>query len=342
VKIGIVGYQGSGKSALFEWLTGDAPDPALAHTLQSAMVAVPEPRVDGLCAIYSPKKITLASIEVVDTPGLSRDHEGSAGKLAQIREAGCLVVVVAAFAGNDAAADLARFEDDLLLTDLDMVTRRIERLGEQRKKARGDQLKEIDDELTALAPLGEALENGQAVRALELSPTQQRVVRSFQLLTEKPRLVVVNSPEDDVDPDKYRQHVAEGTPLFAIPLDLERELVKMDESERAAFYEEMGAQPSDRDALIRGLLDASGQMLFFTAGDKEVRTWLIPRGATAVDAAGSIHTDLARGFIRAETMNVDDLVRLGSEREIKAQNLMRSEHKDYVIQDGDILLIRHN
>jgi hypothetical protein len=104
----------------------------------------------------------------------------------------------------------------------------------------------------------------------------------------------------------------------------------------------MGAQPSDRDALIRGLLDASGQMLFFTAGDKEVRTWLIPRGATAVDAAGSIHTDLARGFIRAETMNVDDLVRLGSEREIKAQNLMRSEHKDYVIQDGDILLIRHN
>jgi hypothetical protein len=252
------------------------------------------------------------------------------------------VVVVAAFAGNDAAADLARFEDDLLLTDLDMVTRRIERLGEQRKKARGDQLKEIDDELTALAPLGEALENGQAVRALELSPTQQRVVRSFQLLTEKPRLVVVNSPEDDVDPDKYRQHVAEGTPLFAIPLDLERELVKMDESERAAFYEEMGAQPSDRDTLIRGLLDASGQMLFFTAGDKEVRTWLIPRGATAVDAAGSIHTDLARGFIRAETMNVDDLVRLGSEREIKAQNLMRSEHKDYVIQDGDILLIRHN
>lgn len=342
MKIGIVGYQGSGKSTLFEWLSGEAADPSLAHTTQSAMVAVPEPRVDDLCKIYDPKKVTLASLEIVDTPGLSRSHEDSAGKLALIREAGCLVVVVAAFAGNDAVADLGSFEDDLLLADLDLVTRRIERLGEQLKKARGDQLKELQDELAALEPLNEALEAGRALRTLELTSAQQRAVRSFQLLTEKPRLVVVNTAEDGADPSKYRPHVAEGTPLFAVPLDLERELDRMDESERAAFYEEMDAQPSDRDALIQALLETSGQMLFFTAGDKEVRTWLIPRGATAVEAAGNIHTDLARGFIRAETMNVDDLIRLGSEREIKAQNLMRSEHKDYVIQDGDILLIRHN
>jgi ribosome-binding ATPase YchF (GTP1/OBG family) len=116
----------------------------------------------------------------------------------------------------------------------------------------------------------------------------------------------------------------------------------MEPSERAAFCEEMGVTPMGRDELLKAMLDTSGQMLFFTAGEKEVRTWLIDKGGTALDAAASIHTDLARGFIRAEVMQVDDLVRLGSEREIKAQNLMRSEHKDYVIRDGDILLIRHN
>ena len=116
----------------------------------------------------------------------------------------------------------------------------------------------------------------------------------------------------------------------------------MEATERASFYEEMGIAPSDPSQLVRVMMETSGQMLFFTTGDKEVRTWLISRGSTALDAAGGIHTDLARGFIRAETMNVDDLISLGSEREIKAHDLMRAEHKDYVIQDGDILLIRHN
>jgi ribosome-binding ATPase YchF (GTP1/OBG family) len=306
------------------------------------MVPIPEPHIDGLCEIYHPKKVTLASLEIVDTPGLSRSHEGSAGKLALIREAGCLVVVVAAFGGNDAAADLTSFEDDLLLADMDLVTRRLERLAEQFKKARGEQIKQVEEEQAALEPLLAALEAGEALRTLDLTPPQEKVIRSFQLLTEKPRLVIFNTPEDKADVDKFRSLVPADTPVFAIPLDLERELAGMDAAERTAFYEEMGAQPSDRDQLIRTLLETSGQMLFLTAGDKEVRTWLIPRGATAVDAAGSIHTDLARGFIRAEVMQVEDLLRLGSEREIKAHNLMRSEHKDYVIQDGDVLLIRHN
>ena len=130
--------------------------------------------------------------------------------------------------------------------------------------------------------------------------------------------------------------------MLTIPLDLERELSQMEASERTSFYEEMGLTPNDPQRLVRVMMETSGQMLFFTAGDKEVRTWLIPRGSTALDAADGIHTDLAKGFIRAETMNVEDLIRLGSEREIKAHDLMRAEHKDYVIQDGDILLIRHN
>jgi ribosome-binding ATPase YchF (GTP1/OBG family) len=155
-------------------------------------------------------------------------------------------------------------------------------------------------------------------------------------------LIVVNVAEDDTDPAAYRPHVPMETPYFVVPLDLERELARMEHDECQAFCEEMGVAPTNRDEIIRTMLDSSGQMLFFTAGDKEVRTWMIHKGGTALEAAGGIHTDLARGFIRAETMQVGDLVRLGSEREVKAHNLMRAEPKDYVIQDGDILLIRHN
>jgi ribosome-binding ATPase YchF (GTP1/OBG family) len=131
-------------------------------------------------------------------------------------------------------------------------------------------------------------------------------------------------------------------PWFAFSLGLEMQLADMDESERVAFCEEMQVQSFDRDQVVRTIMDRSGQMLFFTAGDKEVRTWMIRLGGTAVEAAGNIHTDLANGFIRAETMNINDLVRLGSEREVKAHSLLRHEPKDYVIQDGDIVLIRHN
>ncbi len=133
MKIGLVGYQGSGKSTLFEWLTGVAPDPSHAHTGQSAMAAIPEPRIELLADIYKPKKITHATLEIVDTPGLSRTHEGNAARLALIREAGCLVLVVAAFDGSDPASELRSFEEDLMLADMDLVSRRIERIAESIK-----------------------------------------------------------------------------------------------------------------------------------------------------------------------------------------------------------------
>lgn len=341
MKIGIVGYQGSGKSTLFEYLTGTAPDPSLAHRSQSAMTPVPEARVEQLCKVYHPKKITYASIEVVDTPGLSRTHEGSATKLALIREAGCLVVVVAAFGGNDPLADLRNFEEDLLIADLDIVSNRMERLREQTKKPRPNR-DELEAELAALEPLHKTLEAGQPVRTLELSAEQQKAIRSFQLFTEKPRLVVVNTADDESQPERFRAAAPADMALVAAPLALELGLAKMDPAEREEFRREMNLQPFDRDDLIRRIMTASRQMLFFTAGEKEVRTWLIRQDGTAVEAAGSIHTDLAKGFIRAEVMQCADLVRLGSEREIKAHNLLRHEPKDYVIRDGDILLIRHN
>jgi GTP-binding protein YchF len=340
MKIGIVGYQGSGKSTLYEYLTGTAADPALAHTTQSAMCPVPEARIDDLCQIYKPKKITMASIEIVDTPGLSRTHEGSAQKLAAIREAGALILVVANFGGNDALVDLRNFDDDLLIADLDIMTGRVERLRDAVKKPRPNR-EEQEKELEALEPLLAKLEAGQSLRDHAYTPEQRKATKSFQLFAEKPRFIVVNLADDDTDSERFAAHAPPGAKVVAISLVLQRDLQAMDPQERQAFCDEMGVRPYDRDTLIRDIMHASGQMLFFTAGEKEVRTWMIRQGGTALEAADGIHTDLARGFIRAETMSVADLVRLGGEREIKAAGLVRQEPKDYVIKDGDILNIKH-
>ncbi|MCU0877028.1 MAG: DUF933 domain-containing protein [Pirellulaceae bacterium] len=341
MKIGIVGYQGAGKSTLFHWLTGIAPDPALAHTIQSAMATVPESRVAQLCEIYKPKKITEASIELVDTPGLARSHEGSAQKLAMIREAGALIVVVANFGGADAAADLQNFADDLLLADLSILSGRVERLRDSVKKPRPGREKE-QEELALLEPLLAELEAGRSLVEFPLSVEQRKAIKSFQLFSDKPRLIIVNVPDDATDTARFAALAPEGTDLVPLSLTLQIDLAGMEPAERAQFCEEMGVAPFDRDDLLRRIMHASGQMLFFTAGEKEVRTWLIRQGGTALEAAAGIHTDLAKGFIRAETMQVADLVRLGSEREIKAAGLVRQEPKDYVIQDGDIINIKHN
>ncbi|MBC8876761.1 MAG: redox-regulated ATPase YchF [Planctomycetes bacterium] len=341
MKIGIVGYRGSGKTTLFEWLTGAQPDLAHAHLTQTAMASVPDSRLHSLSEIYKPKKITEAALEMVDTPRLSRTHEGSAAKLAMIREAGCLVIVLASHEGSDAVADLSNFDDDMLIADVDVVSGRIERLREQITKPRPNR-DELRKELEALEPLLAVLESGQPMREADLSPDQSKAIRSFQLFSEKPRLVIVNIADDDSEPERFQQQMPAGTHVATVSLDLQMELSRMEEDERDEFCREMGVGVFDRDSLLQRIMDVSGQMLFFTVGPKEVHAWMISKGATAQEAAGCIHTDLARGFIRAEVMTCEALLRLGSEREVKAHNLMRKEHKEYVVQEDDILLIQHN
>ncbi|MEX0585772.1 MAG: DUF933 domain-containing protein, partial [Pirellulales bacterium] len=308
MKIGIVGYQGSGKSTLFEWLTGVAADPALAHTTQSTMTPVPEDRVDPLVRIYQPKKITLASLELVDTPGLARSqHEGNAGRLAPIREAGALVLVVAAYRGGDPTTELRGFDEDLLLADMEIVARRIEKLDEQAKKPRPTRDQDAA-EVALLKPVLAALEAGQRVHDQKLTDEQFRAMRSFQLLTERPVLVVMNIADDDTQPQRFTALSTPERPVVAVPLGLELELSRMTPEERNSFLAEMGLTGYDRAGLVRKIMDVSGQMLYFTAGDKEVRTWMLRRGGTALEAADNIHTDLARGFIRAEVMTCRDLI----------------------------------
>src|SRR6185369_7567852 len=159
-------------------------------------------------------------------------------------------------------------------------------------------------------------------------------------LTEKPTLVIVNVADDEADLARFARHEPGQARMLAVRVGLELELARVEPADRADFEAEMVLEPGRRDSALKTILDASGQMLYFTAGEKEVRTWMLRKGGTALEAAANIHTDLARGFIRAEVTQCNDLVRLGSEREIKAHGLVRQEPKDYVIQDGDILNIR--
>jgi ribosome-binding ATPase YchF (GTP1/OBG family) len=342
MRIGLVGYQGSGKTTLFRWLTGAEPDPAAVHnTGQMAMAPIPEPRVEPLCGIYHPKKITLAALEIVDTPGLARNHEGNATRLGLIREADCLVMVVPTFSGADPKAELAGFAEDLLFADLEIVLRRVERLQDSLKKPRPNKEQEAA-EVAALQSLQSRMESGGPVAALSMTEDERRATRSFRLFAEKPRLVVFNLADGEADQAALAAAVGSNQPFLAAPLELELELSKMPDADRAEFERDLKLTTPRRDEFLRKMLDVSHQILFFTAGDKEVRTWLLPKGGTALDAAGNIHTDLARGFIRAEVMRSEDLIRLGSEREIKAHNLLRHEHKDYQVQEGDVVLIRHS
>lgn len=339
MRIALIGYQGSGKSTLFSWLTGLDADPALAHTTQTASVPVPDKRIEPLCEIYRPKKITLASLDLIDTPGLSRDHEGNAGRLAMIREAGCLVFVVGAFTGADATRDLQCFAEDLLLGDMEIVTGRISRLKESVKKPRPNREQELA-ELATLESILASMESGKPLRIEEMDEVQKKATRSFQLLTEKPRMTVINLADDAENHDGPAAEIPGQSNVAAVPAGLQYELSRMDEEERQDFINDLGVSAIDRGELLRQMLYASGQLIYFTAGEKEVRSWALRIGGTALEAAENVHSDLARGFIRAETMRYDDLIRLGSEREMKAQNLVRQEPKDYVVRDGDVINIK--
>src|SRR3954453_1208559 len=226
MKIGLVGYQGSGKSTLFEWLTGVRPDPALAHASQSAMAPVPEPRVEQLCVVYKPKKVTLAAMELVDTAGLSRSHEGNATRLAQIREAGCLILVVGAFERtSNPLADVDSFAEDFLLADLEIVSGRVERLRESTKKPRPNRDVELA-ELAALEPLLATLESNTPLVNAGMTEEQLKVTRSFRLLTEKPKIVLFNVADEETDPQRLVAALAErmpAVPAVAVPVGLEME-----------------------------------------------------------------------------------------------------------------------
>jgi ribosome-binding ATPase len=337
MRVGLVGFAGSGKSTLFQLLTGATPDPGKVHSGQIGIATLADPRLEFLAALHKPKKVTSATVELLDTPGLMPgSHGDNPQRLALIREGDALLIVLGAFAGSDPATDLAAFRDEILFADLGVVTNRAERLEASVKKPKPDREAQLK-ELEIVKRVRDALETGAPIASLGLTEDDRKPMRSFGLLTDKPQIVVVNQPQEAKLPASLLALVPDA---LAIDAKLELELSQLDADERASFASDMGITEMGRDRIIRKAYDAVGIITFFTAGEPEVRGWNVERGGTAVDAAGKIHTDLAKGFIRAEVTAFDDLARLGTVKEVKAKNLQRLEGKDYIVKDGDIMFFR--
>ena len=337
MRAGLVGFSGSGKSTLFQLLTGATPDPGKIHSGQVGVAVLNDARLDFLASLHKPKKITAATFEILDTPGLMPgSHGDNPQRLALIREGDALLIVLGSFAGGNPAADLAAFRDELLFADLGVVTNRVDRLETNIKKPRPDR-EILGKELDAVKRVQNALENGQTISSLGLSEEEKKPMKSFGLLSDKPQVVILNALQGEEVPEALKA-MAPGA--LAIDAKLELELTQLDPVERAVFMEEMGIKELGRSRIIREAYHAVGIITFFTAGEPEVRGWNVERGGTAVDAASKIHTDLGRGFIRAEVTAYDDMVTAGTVKEAKARNMQRLEGKEYIVKDGDIMFFR--
>jgi len=350
MRVAIIGLPQSGKSTIFAAVTGIHSEPGAAREPRHAVVRVPDPRLAYLTDLYQPKKVTEATIEFIDVPGCALDEAKGQEEwrrlLPVVRQAELLAVVVRDFSNAavpayrnrvDAKADFAAVWDELIFADLDAVTTRVDRLEKALKKPSKTHEAE-KRELALLLRCREALEAGSPLSTVLSTDEERRLLSSFAFLTERPLLCIRNVSDDassmteglDVD------HVAESLALSAA---VEAEIAMLDPADRPAFLADLGFAESARDRSIRTCYRACGLISFLTMGADEVRAWTIPLGATAVEAAGKIHTDLARGFIRAETVSYDDLVALKDLKGARAGGKVRKEGKAYVVSDGDILNI---
>ncbi len=352
MKVGIVGFSGSGKSTVFHWLTGVRPDPAKSQTGQTGIARIPDPRLDWLSAHFQPRKTTPATLEFLDTPGLlATERRDNPRRLGILREAGGLLVVLNGFNEPDLASQLRRFREELMFADLEIVSNRISRLKDQLRKPRPAKQKEADEqELALLQRIAAAFEASPlslpdsgggkgGAAALGLKDDEEKAIRSFQLLTLKPEQVLVHLGEDRLNQPLPDELLALAPDALAAPAKLEMELHELPEDDRQMFMTDLGLTGFIRDEVLRKIFAAMGQIVFFTVGEDECRAWSIPKGADAVTGAGQIHTDLARGFVRAEVVSYEDFQRVGSMKEAKTHGVYRLEGKSYIVQDGDIMHI---
>jgi ribosome-binding ATPase YchF (GTP1/OBG family) len=342
VKIGLVGFSGSGKSTVFQWLTGAVPDPSRIQQGQTGMAKVPDVRLDAISQHFHPKKTTFAEIAFLDTPGLLVDErKDNPRRLAILRESHGLVVVLDGFGRTDLVTQLRKFREEMLFADLEIVTNRVDRLETQLKKPRPAKERERDEaELAVLKRVVTAFEAGQTAATLGLNEDDEKLVRSFQLLTLKSEIVLVNRG----DAENLEQIPADLTAVAATAIQaapkLELELEELSPEDRAAFMADLGLKGSARPETIRRLFAAMGRIVFFTVGEDECRSWEIPKGADAVEGANQIHTDLGKRFVRAEVVGHDDFVACRyAMKDAKAKGVYRLEGKTYIVQDGDIMHI---
>ncbi len=350
MKVGIVGFHGGGKTSVFSLLSGLSVPPHARAERHVAMVDVIDRRLDKLADLWKPKKFTRARFEVEDWPALPREAvKGKAETVALLREVDALLLVVGIFDEasaslpadwKDPARHLRALADELLLFDLESVEKRIHKLEDRIKKNSGDRVSDSRT-LDLLKRVEKDLADGRRVTVHDKE--EQRQVDELRLFTEKPRVVVFNVDEDQIsDASRIGQlkSIAEDCVVLCSPIELE--IGQLEGPDRAAFLKSYGLEEPARERLTRQAHHSLDLIAFFTMGEDEVRAWPIVRGSDAVTAAGKIHTDLSKGFIRAEVIPFEHVANVSSVKELKAQARPEVRGRDYVVRDGDILNIRHN
>lgn len=353
MKIGLLGLPLSGKTTFFNLLTGAGVATATyagERNSHTGVAEIPDQRVNMLSELYHPKKTTYARMNIIDIPGLSKG--GAAEFAGPLQDADALVIITCGFT-NEAvgvseeprpAADLQDILTELIITDLNVVERRLERLAKNGKASH-----EICGEREALEKALQALENEQPVMNQEFSPEQRQALNNYGLYTDKAMLAVLNTSEEglrtkeapgQMELEEYaKQH---HMPLLAVCAPLEEEISQLPAEDRADFLEDLGVRESGVARLAQAAYSHLDLISYFTVGSDEVRAWTIKRGTTARQAAGKIHSDIERGFIRAEVVSYEDMMQEKAMAQIREKGLLRLEGKEYIVQDGDIMSFRFN
>jgi len=354
MKAALVGLMQSGKSTLFSAVSGKDPAPIGSGSIEEAIVPVPDQRLDYLEQIYKPEKTTPATIDCLDVPGFNfADEHGrkNAHKLMEkIRTVDLLVWVIRAYEDPsvppyrnrvDPATDLQELKTEFLLADLELVTTRIEKLEKQVKKPSDTQAKD-KAELELQKKLQQTIEQEKPLSSAVNTESELSIIKSLNFLTLKPIVVAVNIGEEKLGEEFSFPHLDENIPVIEISAKLEREISLLDKESRAEFMADMGIKESALSKFVNSCYSALGLISFLTTTSGELRAWAIKKGTTAREAAGKVHSDIQRGFIRAEVFSFEDLEKYGDEKTLQSEGKIRLEGKDYIVKDGDIINFRFN